>query len=217
MPPGAISSLPVGMNATRGLRTTGTLVTLPPAICAITSGVTTVPAAANTSPTFCVLPAGRVPAKRFDGAASIDTCCWSSDTATCSMTMAVSKPAGMAMPVFANCQFTPRAHVLVSGSPFSKSSQRTAMESMQHVSTFGVSVCASTSRASTRPCASARLTSSTRSSIAPKSHSPKIPSTACWRESSMCLEWSRMKKLLSTIRNGWSAPATFGRALCCCS
>ncbi len=188
MPPGVISSLPVGINATRGLRTTATLVTLPPAMCAITSGVTTSPARANTSPTCCVAPAGLVPAKRAEGAASMETCCWSSETATCSITMAVSKPSGIAMPVLANCQFTPRIHVLVSGSPFSKSSQRTAMESMQQVSTLGACVCAKTSRASTRPRAADKLTSSVRASIGPKSHNSKMPSTACWRESSICFE-----------------------------
>ena len=71
------------------------------------------------------------------------TCCWSSDTCTCSMTRAVSNPSGIATPVFANCQSTPRTHALVSGSSpsarFSKSDQCRAIESIAHVSAEGMS------------------------------------------------------------------------------
>ena len=121
-PPGRTSSLPVGMNATLGLATTGTEQTLPDAMRAATSGVTTSPARASRSPSRRLLPAGRVPAKRADGAAPISTCCSSGDTVTCSITMAVSKPSGIAMPVLANCQSTPRTHADVSGMPSAKSS-----------------------------------------------------------------------------------------------
>ena len=113
--PGICSSSPVGINATRGFAKTGTLTTLPPAMRAATSGVTCSPACAKMSPTCMREPAERVPAKRFDGAASISTCCSSADTFTCSITIAVSKPSGIATPVLANSQFTPRFHADVSG------------------------------------------------------------------------------------------------------
>ena len=89
-PPGTTSSSPVGMNATFGFTRTGTAVTLPVAMRAATSAFTISPARASTSPRFIWLPGARVPAKRAEGAASISTCCSSADTATCSMTIAVS-------------------------------------------------------------------------------------------------------------------------------
>ena len=139
----------MGINATRGRRTTATVPLLPLPMRAAMSGVTSVPAAPSTSPRRMVEPTGRVPAPCADGAASITICCSSAETCTCSITMAVSKPSGMATPVFANCQSRPRTHALVSGtSPSarpSKSDQCSATESMAHVSVFGMSVCATTS------------------------------------------------------------------------
>ena len=72
---------------------------------------------------------------------------------TCSTTIAVSNPLGMATPVFANSHCTPRVHPDVSGMPFLKSSQCTATESIRHVRQFGLSHCAYTSSASILPAA----------------------------------------------------------------
>ena len=141
---------------------------------AATSGVICSPAWAKTSPACMRDPTGRVPAKRLEGAASISTYCSSGDTFTCSMTIAVSNPSGIATPVLAKSQFTPRVQADVSGIfPSSKSSYRTAMESSAQVRAFGASSCASTSRASTRPAALATAIRSTR-----KDDSPGLPTTS---------------------------------------
>ena len=212
--PGATSSLPVGMNATRGRRTTGTDPLLPEPIRAAKSGVISWPARPSTSPRRMALPTGRVPAPGFDGTASMTTCCSSAETCACSMTMAVSNPSGMATPVLANCQSRPRTHELVSGTSPSarsaKSDQCSAMESMAHVSALGMSFAAHTSYASTRPTDSARETRSTslRSTLpawsadAARPRQPKpsgcassaasVAATASPRDSCICCEWSLM-------------------------
>ncbi len=161
-PPAHTNSLPVGIKATFGLQNTCTALTFPLAIRAATSGEITSPERASSSPAFIRLPTARVPAKRFDGAAEILTCCSSSETSTCSTTMAVSKPAGMAIPVLANSQSIPRAQLEVSGIPCSKSYQWTAIESIAQVSALGISRRECTSLASTRPKPSSSLTASTR-------------------------------------------------------
>ncbi len=162
-PPGWTSSPPVGMKATLGLVRTATEVMFPEAILAATSGVILSPTLARTSPRLMLAPAGLVPANRLEGAASISTCCSSSDTLTCSMTIAVSNPSGMATPVFANSQSLPRTQTEVSGiSPSAKPSQCTAMESIMHCRVFGESTLDTTSRASTLP--KLRSTSTTSSS-----------------------------------------------------
>ena len=212
--PGATNSLPVGMNATRGRRTTGTDPLLPEPIRAAKSGVISWPARPSTSPRRMALPAGRVPAPGFEGAASMITCCSSAETCACSMTMAVSNPSGMATPVLANCQSRPRTHELVSGTSPSarsaKSDQCSAMESMAHVSALGISFAAHTSYASTRPTDSDRETRSTSlratlpawSAAAARPRQPKpsgcassaasVAATASSRDNCICCEWSLM-------------------------
>ena len=209
------------MNATRGRRTTGTDPLLPEPMRAARSGVISWPARPSTSPRRMALPAGRVPAPGFDGAASMTTCCSSAETFACSMTMAVSNPSGMATPVLANSQSRPRTHELVSGTSPSarsaKSDQCSAMESMAQVSALGMSFTAHTSYASTRPTDSARETRSTslRSTLPtwnfpasapfacactprqPKpsgraSNAANVAATASSRDSCICCEWSLM-------------------------
>ena len=161
---------------------------------AATSGVMMQGAATAISLAFIFDPAARVPANLSEGAASMVTRSSSSDTSTCSITIAVSNPSGMATPVFANSQSTPRTHELVSGtapgSRSAKSSHLTAIESSAHVSAEGTSLLQVMSRDRTRPYASSRATRSGRILPDDAESASVISATASWRDSSTCSEWS---------------------------
>lgn len=176
-----------GINATRGLRRTATLATFPPAIRAATSGVMISPAFANASPGFKREPIAEVPANCADGAASISTRCSSSETTTCSITIAVSNLSGIATPVLANSQSLPRTHPDVSGIPSTKSDQFTAIESIRHVNAFGSMHADTTSSSKTRSNDSSRRTISV---LGEKLQAAKRPDTTSSHEIWICLERS---------------------------
>ena len=198
--PGATSSSPVGMNATRGLATTS--ISEKPHMASTESfvGVRRVPAGSKSWSAWKSAPFWRQFAKRRSGVLRMRSSPGFSvptpttpippSNSAASMQMEQSNPSGSAVPVLAQSYSRPSCHALVSGMPSAKSSKRTAMPSICEHSALGTSMRERHSVAVTRMWASCSPTVSVRGA---KSAAAMSFSIAASRVSFTWFEWSRMR------------------------
>lgn len=99
--PAGTSSLPVGMNATRGLTRTGTIVAPPMARAARSVGRIMLPALMSGSPARSVEPAGRTPEPGSTVTSSSNVTDPSSRTTAFSIITTASNASGKSSPVSA--------------------------------------------------------------------------------------------------------------------
>ena len=127
--PQATSSLPVGMNPTRGLRATGIWYMPAVAMAQSSSGVRKVPASTTRSPFFTSEPAWLTQVPGLTSMPFSMTRLPASRQRTCSAETTASNSSGKSSPVSACAQSTSRTQPAVSGSPSAQALDLTAMPS----------------------------------------------------------------------------------------